>query len=92
MVEALPPSETSFLTRATRHNIPKDGVIHSHRRENLKSYITLTGWDQWWRNNVSPVMYEFGSYIPETTFFFVVVVKYMYYPEPRFNQKHGIWS
>jgi hypothetical protein len=24
--------------------IPEDGVLHSHGRENLKSYIALTGW------------------------------------------------
>jgi hypothetical protein len=24
--------------------IPEDGILHSHRRENLKSYIALTGW------------------------------------------------
>jgi hypothetical protein len=23
--------------------IPKDGILHSHRRENLKPYIALTG-------------------------------------------------
>jgi hypothetical protein len=23
---------------ATRHHIPEDGIIHSHRRENFKSY------------------------------------------------------
>jgi hypothetical protein len=23
--------------------IPEDGIFHSHRRENLKSYIALTG-------------------------------------------------
>jgi hypothetical protein len=23
---------------------PEDGVVHSYRRENLKSYIALTGW------------------------------------------------
>jgi hypothetical protein len=23
---------------------PKDDVLRSHRRENLKSYIALTGW------------------------------------------------
>jgi hypothetical protein len=25
-------------TRATRHNIPEDTILHSHRHENLKSY------------------------------------------------------
>jgi hypothetical protein len=39
MMEALRTSETSILTRATRRNIPEDGIINSHRRENLKSYI-----------------------------------------------------
>jgi hypothetical protein len=24
--------------------IPQDGILHSHRRENLKSYIALTDW------------------------------------------------
>jgi hypothetical protein len=32
-------SETSFLTRATRRNIPEDTTLRNHRRENLKSYI-----------------------------------------------------
>jgi hypothetical protein len=32
------PSETSVLTRSTRHNIPEDGFVHSHRREHLKYY------------------------------------------------------
>jgi hypothetical protein len=31
-------SETSVLTRATRHNNPEDTILHNHRRENLKSY------------------------------------------------------
>jgi hypothetical protein len=24
--------------------IPEDDILHSHGRENLKSYIALTGW------------------------------------------------
>jgi hypothetical protein len=52
-------------TGVTRRNIPGNGILHSHRRENLNSYIALTGWALYRSGNVSPMRYELGSYIPE---------------------------
>jgi hypothetical protein len=44
MTEAILSSEASVLTSVTRRHIPRDGILHSHRRGNLNSYISLTGW------------------------------------------------
>jgi hypothetical protein len=40
-------------------------ALRSRRRENLKSYIALTGWPLQRRRNVFPVRYELSFYIPE---------------------------
>jgi hypothetical protein len=44
MMEAIRSFGTSVLRRVTWRNISEGGILHSHRRENLKSYIALTGW------------------------------------------------
>jgi hypothetical protein len=44
MMKIVISSETSVLTRTYRHDILGGGILHSYRYENLKSYITLTGW------------------------------------------------
>jgi hypothetical protein len=38
MMEAILPSEQSVFITSTWCNIPEDGILLSHRRENLKSY------------------------------------------------------
>jgi hypothetical protein len=38
MMEAIRSCERRFLQRTTRRNIPEDDILHSHHRENLKSY------------------------------------------------------
>jgi multisubunit Na+/H+ antiporter MnhG subunit len=43
MMEALNSSEMLAPTRATRHKIPEDRILHNHRCENLKSYIVIIG-------------------------------------------------
>jgi hypothetical protein len=39
LMKVIRSSETSVPTRAIRHHIPVDDILHNHRREDLKSYI-----------------------------------------------------
>jgi hypothetical protein len=41
-MEAIRSSEKSVHTRSIRRHIPEDHILHSHRRENLKSYKQIT--------------------------------------------------
>jgi hypothetical protein len=51
MMRVIFSSKPSDLTRATRHHIPEDGILHSHCRENLKSYMDSSGPGQSQRAN-----------------------------------------
>jgi hypothetical protein len=44
MMEAMRSSKTSVLTRATLRNIPEEGILHCHRRENLLHSINRLGY------------------------------------------------
>jgi hypothetical protein len=43
-MDATTSNDASVYTsiKPTRRHIPQDGILHSHRRENLKSYIMFT--------------------------------------------------
>jgi hypothetical protein len=60
--------------------IPEDGILHSDRRENLKSYIALIGLTLYWRRNVSPVKYELGCYMSEDAILQAVLQPPQYIP------------
>jgi beta-lactamase regulating signal transducer with metallopeptidase domain len=45
MLESMISSKASTLTTVTPRHITEDGILHSHRPENLKSYIALIGLD-----------------------------------------------
>jgi hypothetical protein len=70
MMDVLRSSEALVLTRATRPSISEDGLLHGHRRKNLKSYILYTDWSDWvhWqkrnqrKTNVIISVNEFDSY------------------------------
>jgi hypothetical protein len=62
---SLPETNVSPVRYELGFCIPEGGILHSHRRGNLKSYTALTGWVLYRRRNVSPVRYELGFCIPE---------------------------
>jgi hypothetical protein len=41
-IKAICSSETSVLTIATQHHNSEDGILRSHDRKNLKSYIFVS--------------------------------------------------
>jgi hypothetical protein len=41
-MEATGSSSMSVLRRLTQRRIPEDGILHSHRCENLKSFGKIT--------------------------------------------------
>jgi hypothetical protein len=55
--------------------IPEDDILHSLRREKLKSYIVLIDWAIYRRCNVFPVRYELGIISQKTALFIVTGVK-----------------
>jgi hypothetical protein len=65
VMEVIRSSKMSVNTTSPWHNIPEAGILWSHRRENLKSYVALTGWSLLRRRNIVHVKYELGFHMPE---------------------------
>jgi hypothetical protein len=61
MIEPIRSSEMPVLTRATRRHIPEDGILHSHRLENLKSYTNLHVYVLWMNCSVANLLANSGQ-------------------------------
>jgi hypothetical protein len=62
-------TETSLHTRSTRRHIPEYGILHSHRRENLKSYISSWLCEITRRENCSLKLVKACAYFPNELLF-----------------------
>jgi hypothetical protein len=63
-MEAIRSSETSVNTTSTWCHIPEDCFLHSHRRENLKSYLRgrwYSAMEQWYNDNYQRKSEKTGS-------------------------------
>jgi hypothetical protein len=89
MIEAIHYSETLVHTRATRRDIPEDGILHSYRSEKLKSYIILHDSNCYLRSAI----YQFQQ-IAQYWYIIIVYMNHHIFltwlkPATEFTQKHG---